>query len=259
MDAVETGDPQKISTTEEHKVQGTSFREEGLHERKGQKTHIQTEKSNQSSRVCFHIYYIGVHLSQGCLLSNGRRNQSHRRGWREAVLRTDPRFHPGPVLWKERCINMAATYTGQPKRSFWSRHIHHRPRGRLAQEDGVPGVCLPCPLGVLQVKKQSFPHHAYTPWEGVHLDTHWTYSYCCSQGNDRRRQLAFLYYLHRERGCTSAFESVPLIWTDESVLDKKKVLCLVFTVVYKCLYTFLQKSRLLTSRSVFFKSEEVPW
>lgn len=42
--AVQAGDPQEVRTAEKHQVQSTCFWEEGVDKRKGEKTHIQTQK-----------------------------------------------------------------------------------------------------------------------------------------------------------------------------------------------------------------------
>lgn len=63
-------------------------------------------------------------VSTGCVLPDRRCDQGNRWGRWEAILRSDPRFCAGPVLWKECSADLVDPHSGQPKGPVWSRDVH---------------------------------------------------------------------------------------------------------------------------------------
>lgn len=68
---VQAGDPQEVCTAEEHKVQSSCIWEEGVDKRKGEKTHIQTQKCKSAVDLIFIslvvvLHYEFLHLTPVC-------------------------------------------------------------------------------------------------------------------------------------------------------------------------------------------------
>lgn len=142
---------------------------------------------------------FSLFVPAGCLLPDRRRHQGNGWGRWEAVLRSDSGLHARPVLWKKRCPHLADPHPVQSKRPVWSWDIHcwyvmqtptlnmHiltkpvkqsedcllyvvRPRGGAAQKNGVPRVCVPRPVGILQVAEFSVPDHSNPAGKGLRLE-----------------------------------------------------------------------------------------
>lgn len=69
-----------------------------------------------------------------------------------------------------------------------------RSRGGSTQKDGVPGVCVPRPLWVLQVPELSIPHHPHPTRKRLHLDPHRTHTSPHCQRVFDWQQLTGLWY-----------------------------------------------------------------
>lgn len=65
-----------------------------------------------------------------------------------------------------------------------------RSRRGSTPKNGVPWICLPCSLWILQVQELSFPHYSHSSRERLHLDPYWTHACHCNQRICWQQQLA---------------------------------------------------------------------